>query len=82
MVNPTVVYQPGLIYHNSTWKTANQMVAETNMLAQLRPLTDQFPVSTGLQHKTSGVEEEDNRGGASVGGGSVFPQQVGVTNLV
>ena len=84
MVNP-VAYQPGLIYHNNTWKTANQMVAESNMMAGMRPLTDQFPVSTGLHHKTSGVEEEDVGGarvvggGASTGGGgNVFNQQVGV----
>ena len=55
------------------------------MCGTVRPLTDQFPVSTGLQHKTSGVEEEDTGplvGGASVaggsGGGNIFSKKVGV----
>ena len=55
----------------------------------VRPLTDQFPFSTGLQHKTSGAEEADTGppvGGASVaggsggGGGNVFSKQVGVVS--
>ena len=77
MVNP-VAYQPGLVYHNNAWKTANQMVAETNMLAGVRPLTDTFPVSTGIEHKTSGAEEEDVGGAGSGGPGTVFAREVGV----
>lgn len=86
VVNP-VAYQPGLVYHNNAWKTANQMVTETNMLAGVRPITDMFPVSTGIEHKTSGVEEEDVGGagggasGSGGGAGTVFAQQVGVVNL-
>lgn len=64
-------YQPGLIYHNHTWKTANQIVAESNALAGVKPLTEQFPVSTGMEHKASDAQTKAV--------GNVFAsQQVGV----
>ena len=58
MVNPLSVYQPGLIFHNNAWKTSNQIVSESNTQVVgmvggvVPPLTDRFPVSAGLQHKS------------------------------
>ena len=62
-----------LVFHNNIWKMSNQVVAERNMIADVRPLTDKFPVSAGLQHKAT--VEKDGRGGG--GGGAVVGGEVG-----
>ena len=63
MVGPVPMYQTGYVYHNNTWKSANQIIAETNAanaaLVAPRPLTDVFPVSTGIQHKKSSDLDEE-----------------------
>ena len=75
--------QPGLIFHNKVWKTTNQVVMEANSTPDVRPLTDKFPVSAGLQHKASdegqsggGTSSASNPGGAGGAGnsGSVFEE--------
>lgn len=68
-------YQHGLVFHNNAWKTPNQIVAETNTATPVVvPLTDQFPVSTGLQHMSSDLQAQ----GGMAEQPSVFPgQQVG-----
>ena len=49
-VAPTPAYQPGLIYHNNAWKTPNQLVVESNVETENRPVEEKFPVSAGLDH--------------------------------
>jgi len=58
-----VTCQPGLVLHNNVWKTTNQIVMEVNA-ADVRPLTDKFPVSAGLQHQAS---DKTNLGGRASG---------------
>ena len=67
-VAPVVTYQPGMVFHNNMWKTPNQIVAETNtlLLPTPVPLTQQFPVSTGLEHM-----QEPEEGGGVFGGHQV-----------
>ena len=50
-VAPTPAYQPGLIYHNNAWKTPNQLVVESNVETENRPVEEKFPVSAGLDHQ-------------------------------
>ena len=50
-VAPTPAYQPGLIFHNNVWKTPNQLVAESNVESENRPVEEKFPVSAGLDHQ-------------------------------
>lgn len=67
-ISTVPAYPPGLVFHNNAWKTANQIIAETNSYSQaLVPLTDKFPVSAGLLHKDVRTE---------VPGANVFGQQV------
>jgi hypothetical protein len=84
VVNSATAYQPNLVFHNNAWKTANQIIAETNaMPVTPAPLTDQFPVSTGLQHKSSVVEGvavgmQGGVAGQHSAGCNIFPgKQVG-----
>ena len=50
-VAPTPAYQPGLIFHGNVWKTPNQLVAESNVESENRPVEEKFPVSAGLDHQ-------------------------------
>ena len=69
---------PALVFHNNAWKTANQVAAESGTtpealavvggVVMARPLTDQFPVSTGIEHRSTVMQQQQQGTG-----GNVFP---------
>ena len=50
-ISSTRAYRSGLVLHNNVWKTPNQIVTENNVLQAVRPLTEKFPVSCGIEHQ-------------------------------
>ena len=76
-VRPVIPKQPRLVFHNNVWKTSNELIVELNRAPDVRPLTNKFPVSAGLQHKATAETREGELGGREDGASSsnVFGNQ-------
>ena len=59
-ISETPAYQSGLVLHKNVWKTPNQIVTESNSLQEERIVTEQFPVSSGVEH-----QQKENTYGAA-----------------